>query len=892
MSAETRTSGCPDRVAVAFALPLVRNRRVLWVGDIEDAAMDRLGRVADGVRILALGKTGKPPKGVRIATYRGAELPYDDGAFDVAIAPSWASLDDADALVDELARVTDGALVLGVPGADDGLYADAYDALRDVIAKPRVFGYDPGVSGAVSDLSAPVDSDAELVVDDLASVDATPSWLLLVAGEDAERLPEHLLVQVDANAAAVATAEEAVIDDAELRALEDEVSEALAERDAARADAKAALKDAKAATKNAADAEKSLEKAEKAAKKAEKARRALEQDLEDAAERLRGLEASLADAEKAAESARKQPKKKAVAPEDVKALERDVKRLEAHLEERSHAVRELEAEVTRRGHLVRDLVEESERLRNEGGDGGAAAARALEAEAARAELQFRVDELETKLSAVAKQGVTPSPASVPEAPAEDPERPALEGRIRGLRARVAELEELRANAEAQLALARSDIDAAAARALKLEREKAEAIEQFELQLVRAQRPAEVGGQERIAALEESERRLSERVGELSGLLDAARGLADEQTAAAQAAEAAKQAAEADATAARAEVDELEGERNGLAMRLADLEASRPAPAAGSAAPDDRLIELQSGLAEAKTKAAALEVQLGEALRNKSQEDAKVRRLEYAVTTRDALVERLRTDLATAERAADEASRGSQRAEDEVARLRQAVLDASGDVDKLEAKAAEAEGAKRDAERALEEIRNELEALRDDAAEAEEPSGEGAAVDVEALEGELAARDTMVASLTRQLEERNDRIRALEVRLDEGGDADDVEALRREVLTLRERADRLDDELGAERSARREAATELEAARARPEADAEIRRLESDIADKLEELVGERGRAAGFERDLRSVQDVCAEARSGLEGLLGEASSRGDEETADRLASLITLLGRY
>lgn len=90
--------------------------------------------------------------------------------------------------------------------------------------------------------------------------------------------------------------------------------------------------------------------------------------------------------------------------------EREVSRLEAHLAERAAALRESERETRRRGVLVRDILERSAgagsgepapheelvRLRQER---DAAVSRAMEAEVARTEAQFRLDEVAGHLAA-------------------------------------------------------------------------------------------------------------------------------------------------------------------------------------------------------------------------------------------------------------------------------------------------------------------------------------------------------------------------------------------------------------------------------------------------------------------------------------------------------------
>lgn len=107
----------------------------------------------------------------------------------------------------------------------------------------------------------------------------------------------------------------------------------------------------------------------------------------------------------------------------------------------------------------------------------AAVARVLDAEAARADTQFRLDEALGHLGAErgAEQGVSAHDAF---AQAE------LQGTLRGLRARLAEAEEALSVSEARLLLTEQDLADALARGKALEREAVDAQERFELEQLR------------------------------------------------------------------------------------------------------------------------------------------------------------------------------------------------------------------------------------------------------------------------------------------------------------------------------------------------------------------------------------------------------------------------
>jgi chromosome segregation ATPase len=161
-----------------------------------------------------------------------------------------------------------------------------------------------------------------------------------------------------------------------------------------------------------------------------------------------------------------------------------------------------------------------------------------------------------------------------------------------------------------------------------------------------------------------------------------------------------------------------------------------------------------------------------------------------------------------------------------------------------------------------------------------------------LERDLDDKDTLLRSLTAQLEERDDRLRALERRLAEGGASGDGEDVRRELLELQERVARLHDELDHERQARGLAEDAAEQLRRRPAADEELMRLERSLREREAALREAVSKAGSYERDVESLRGVCAQARQGLEVLLGAATDRGDPRTAERIGELLGVLGRF
>lgn len=307
----------------------------------------------------------------------------------------------------------------------------------------------------------------------------------------------------------------------------------------------------------------------------------------------------------------------------------EVERLEAALAERGRRVRELEAEAERRGTLVRDLVEEvgagRARAVAPASGGDAALDRALEAEAARAEAQFRIDELEARLAEMDAQAQALREAN-------------LAGTVRGLQSRVAEQEELRELAEGQLELVRMDLQAAAERELRYERELAELREQLELELIRS-RGAEFARRDHDERLVEAERHTARRLASLEAECSGLRArLADRERALKELHAAAPATAEGegvDADRLRA----LEEERDRLRAEVDQVRSGH----------EELIARLQADLAEEERRTR----ELGERNERLQQETERLRsgivEASTAVDERDAMAER----LATLERIAQE-----------------------------------------------------------------------------------------------------------------------------------------------------------------------------------------------------------------------------------------------
>lgn len=561
----------------------------------------------------------------------------------------------------------------------------------------------------------------------------------------------------------------------------------------------------------------------------------------------------------------------------------EVATLEAGLSEAAVRAAGLAREVERRGALLRDAIAQFAELSGPSVTNGAspsgleelaaqrdrAVERALDAEAARAEALFRIDELEALLESLrGASAAASSPAPLDHAPEPttglQEELAELTGTVRGLRSRLAEVEEMRGLAEARYRLCREDLSDAEARRLELERTLGEMREQFELELIRSRgRPTTEAEVARIAALETSEATLRLALTEF----------------------------EARNARVIAELEQTIAETKGLRARLSDREAALVASRARSVAAPT--VDLEREVAVARD----------------------------ALAGRDELVNRLQIDLAEAEQGAREADARMRRLADENERLRHAVLDASNHVDDREAfeeraralaslletqksRLVSAVAARDGARSTLLELRRLLSELDLSSAFVESTEARPRASSLESseelvprpsenrvliLEQEARDRELLLRSLSAQLEERNDRIRALERERESmpGGKGADVEALQHELMQSQERAARLAEELEHARESLRIAQAERGAAV--NAADADHFRLELDR--RSADLDRVKARAMGFERDLRTVRQVCVETRHALEELLGSAAASGDPATAERIGAMLRMLDR-
>lgn len=938
-----QSASTPDLALTVWLEELVTGRRVLWIGDPSTGAADRLAAFAHSVRVLDTCGRGRSRDkgGARVSAYRSIDDLEEVGRFDLAVVPDVSVFEDFGVAAARLAEgLGDGLLLAGCEAGEEPerAYGELGNGLRDAFREVRMLAEGGFHASGLVDLEA---GDTAVVVDDsLLGEDTEPvRRFLALAADEVPPIASHMLVQVPGAPPAQETGPSAERKIAALRA----------------------------------ELERSVSR------------------LEQAQTRLIATESDLAEA------------RSALGKGAVVGQGRDIECLEQHLRGRGARVRELEAELARRATLVRDITEElRERRHARPSDAaipaGSALERALDAEAARDEARFRADELQVQLDARQRRLDELYDAQA-----------GFEGRVRGYRSRIAELEELRETSAARVRLLELDLDGAKETIRELEGKLVETGEQLELAMIKARGAQPAGpelekAREALAeAIEERDRARAETLN-LSAQIALAEGRIEGlrlgyETRIAMLGGGPPSSAESSSGTER-ELSELRGARAGLRLRVADLEASLAAAEAGG---DSDSLRADVGMLRADN--GELTLRLADVEEQRAEAVQRVADLTAALAARDALVTRLQMDLAEEEQAArhhdqqlrrmkeendrlregilgaTEAVAAQEAAEAQIAQLREALAAAearaaSGDSEALEAlreeaaeaakaladaraeaedaratisalekrqteagteraqqhadelkklhdqlaaRRAEAErvseleaamqksqaqdaqraGLLEDSMRALRDARKLLDGLRAEREGATPTRSEITAVGAEApaapekqLARELANKETLLRSLTAQLEERDDRLRALERRLAEspsGGEGGDAQG---ELLELEERVARLQEELHHERDARSAAEQELESLSRRPDADAELEKVRAELQTREAALDVARSRSRAAAKDVESLREVVADTRHGLEELLGAATSAGDPATAERIGALLSVLSRY
>lgn len=930
MSKHASEADFAELALAVYVEDLVAHKKVLFVGDPTSAAPERLSRNARSVDVVSTrSRVRGTRRGGRIASRRWPG-PEDEGRWDVVLVPDLPGAGLAsEEKIEELGRwlAPGGVLVAGTPdpqGPAGSPTALAYEALFDLLDPAfehvRMLGQAPFAGFSLVDFAP--STELEVTFD---------GSILEGGGESAERyyaLCSDREVALDPYA--VVQVPSAVAPSGEVRPRE--------ERAPARGpDLSARLREQQDAL-DAANVH-----AEEIERELEEARREIEGakgELGRARERV-----EQARAERDAQEARARDLEKQIeALSQRESFDEEYARLESALHDGGKELTELRAEVERRGTLVRDLVEELREARDGRAKPEVAASvastlewtpeqlqralhgqldeavqRAVAAEAEKAELSFRLDEVRGELAMAERRT---------EIELEEMRRveAALRGTVRGLNARLAEVIELHQLTQARLALIDDDRAAAEARSQRLVRELAEVREQLELELARASvtQSAETRGvsaelDAELARLRVFEARASAREGELLGELMRAREEAAElsgrQRLGRGEAEAAREAlaeleqrvegmragyetrvaelvrelAEVGGQAERALVSagelrsrlevkdrseaSLRGEMSGLRLRLADREQAvealkraaeppvpsvegrvivagrRPEPSLEGEALEAALAEAQEEIAALRAeaeRARAPELSEAGALRARVDEltaaleaarrapatveyardtdtEARVAQLSAMVSARDSLAARLQRELADAaerrlsvERRLDECAGKLAKTREDLEAARAVsdvnVQEASRELEDLAARLERTERERAQALEGLEEARAILQQLALELPRRDGKPGDGgdaAAVRqlrdrLARLDAEAADREVLLRSLTAQLQERDDRIRALERHGEGAGSADDAQALQQRLLEMEERVARLSEELEHERDARRRA----------------------------------------------------------------------------------------
>ena len=171
-------------------------------------------------------------------------------------------------------------------------------------------------------------------------------------------------------------------------------------------------------------------------------------------------------------------------------------------------------------------------------------------------------------------------------------------------------------------------------------------------------------------------------------------------------------------------------------------------------------------------------------------------------------------------------------------------------------------------------------------------------DVDAPSGEAldaSEEQTMVRTLTAQLEERNIRIRSLEKRISSVAPAPGEYApqlMRREMLELQERASRLAEELLHARQARRAAESQLEASRSSAADDDELSMVQARLIAREKELTRTAAKVQSLARDADQLRKACGHARQEIQSVLSDPIMAADAPATARLRDVLSHLGNY
>jgi len=881
---ESTTEAELAELAIAVYLEeLATDQRVLYVGDPQSPGPERLAKVARTVELVS-------PRARARGTRRGGRVrsrrwPGDDeqGRWDLVVIPDLAAsgLDEEDRLEQVADWLDDdGVLVAGAEASERGLsYEALFDLLQDLFDSVRMVGQARFRGFSLVDFDPP--GDLEVTFDGSlldGGGERAARYLALCSDEDVV-LDSYAVVQVPAASVAAARAPEPAPSadaDGRVSELNERIREQQDALDAANVHAEELERELEVAREELEQAAGDTDARAELKRQRDRAR----DDLAEARDARDELRARVDELEAALSAA-----------DEEESYDDEYARLETLLRESGRELTQVRNELERRAVLVRDLVEELAEARRHGSAPSPApevtetvtwspdelqrslqqqvadaVQRAVAAEADKAELSFRLDELRGRL-AVAEQSRDQDIEEMRRMEA------ALRGTVRGLNARLAEVTELYQLAQARVQLLEEDHKVARESAEGFERELAEAREQLELEIARqsttrsvheaADTLRPVGDAPTIVASPDSDEAAALREGQLMGALmrcqDEATQLAVERQEALSAAE--------EAAAARLELAErVDGMRRGYELRLAEMGAELDAAGAEAERALVRSGELQARLESMERTEARLRGELrGTQLRLADREQAVKALVADADAERapDVEIEAMREEMMTVRREGEalrQRLEEAARAEEEVAELRaklaeRATLEAEADALRSQVETsgrAVAEAAALRAE--LEEVRA---SIPPEAPEGPDSASEPQAPEPPAAVGapavDVGARDSMIARLQRELTDAVGRHRELEARLNDARST--LEAQKDRVENVK-----IEGEVGQEETIRElaELTDRLEQSeadrKAALDALSSVRRILAELTDGLPEGAGDGAPLTSGSGEIRALRE--------------------------------------
>ncbi|HEY1960106.1 MAG TPA: hypothetical protein VGH28_31070 [Polyangiaceae bacterium] len=382
------------RALVVLAEALVSERRVIVVGDsslgLQGLLVDlgaRLVHVYDPDGERAASQDAPAARGTTLRALPEGDFEVRDGAFDLAIVPDVAAIEDVAALLARLRRVVgaSGAVLCAAPNREEGDALDYY-ALYDVVALQfshvRMIAAMPFAGVTLAELGQD-EVDAAVRVDtQLAGDRPPPSAYVALASQSDAALDAYAVIELEPNEEVPAkSVDHAALAQARLRAdvlqsqlaeladtraaqarAEEEARRALEALDIERARAQRLERDLDALSaarakapepqpqKAADDLAEQLAETQIRAAALEEGVELAEKTIVAQRDRIAELEGRLAEAEEAA----------ALAPPEPTHADTDVEHenaaLEAKLRECGEKILALEGENARREKLVRELV--------------------------------------------------------------------------------------------------------------------------------------------------------------------------------------------------------------------------------------------------------------------------------------------------------------------------------------------------------------------------------------------------------------------------------------------------------------------------------------------------------------------------------------------------------